>query len=186
MIRRLCAAIALAGALSACSPKAEGPPPDPRLDKLFVELRGAPDAEAALKIETQIWERWRSSGSPTVDILLERATIAQAHGQPDLALQLLDEAEGLAPDFAEIWNRRAAIAYEMEDRAAALQAIHETLTREPRHFGALAGLGLIFETLGKQDAALEAYEAALKQHPHFEPARQGQMRLKSKIAGREA
>lgn len=186
MIRRFLAAVALAGALMACSPERAGPPPDPRLDALFVELRSAPDAEAALKIETQIWERWRSSGSPTVDILLERATLAQVHGQTDLALQLLDEAEGIAPDFAEIWNRRAAIAYEMQDRAAALEAIHQTLTREPRHFGALAGLGLIFEGLNKQDAALEAYEAALEQHPHFEPARQGVMRLKSKIAGREA
>ena len=159
---------------------------DPQLDALFVQLEGADTAAAAEQVEQQIWARWADSGSPTVNILLERAAAAERDGDADLALRFLDQASDLAPDYAEPWNRRANIAYEADDYSGAIAAIQETLKREPRHFGALAGLGLIYEELGQQRAALEAFRAALVIHPNYEIAIQGVRRLEPRVDGRDA
>jgi tetratricopeptide (TPR) repeat protein len=159
---------------------------DPELDQLFTQLEQAPDSEVAAPIERAIWTRWADSGSPTVNILLERAAAAQSEGDSDAAGRFLDQASDLAPEYAEPWNRRANLAYESEDYRGAISAIQETLKREPRHFGALAGLGLIYEELGQERAALEAYRAALAIHPHYETAIQGVRRLEPRVDGRDA
>jgi len=103
-----------------------------------------------------------------------------------LAGRYLDQATDLAPAFAEPWNRRANLAYAAEDYSGAIAAIQETLRREPRHFAAYAGLGLIYEELGQERPALEAFRAALAIHPHYEPARQGVQRLEPRVEGRDA
>ncbi len=160
--------------------------PDPELDDLFAQLEAAPDAQAAATIEQRIWVEWSDSGSPTVNVLLERATAAESAGDAELAGRFLDQASDLAPEYAEPWNRRANLAYRAEDYRGAIAAIQETLKREPRHFGALAGLGLIYEELGQQRAALEAFRAALAIHPHYETALQGVRRLEPRVDGRDA
>jgi tetratricopeptide (TPR) repeat protein len=159
---------------------------DPALDRLFAQLEEAPDAAAAATVEQAIWTHWADSGSPTVNILLERAAAAESSGDPELAARFLDQASELAPDYAEPWNRRANLAYRAEDYPGAIAAIQETLKREPRHFGALTGLGLIYEELGQQRAALEAFRAALAIHPHYETAVQGVRRLEPRVDGRDA
>jgi tetratricopeptide (TPR) repeat protein len=159
---------------------------DPELDNLFSQLEQAPDSAAAASAEQAIWQHWSDSGSPTVNILLERAAAAESAGDADLAGRFLDQASDLAPDYAEPWNRRANLAYRAEDYRGAIAAIQETLKREPRHFGALAGLGLIYEELGQQRAALEAFRAALAIHPHYETALQGVRRLEPRVDGRDA
>lgn len=187
MLRRALLVVFLAAGLAACGINAgSGPPRDPQLDILFAELQAAPDAQTARPIEEQIWGRWRNSGSATVDILLERASAAENAGDPTLATEFLAQASDLAPNFAEPWNRRAVIAYDAQDYAGAISAIQETLRREPRHFGALTGLALIYEDIGRERAALEAYRAALRVHPHFEEARRGVQRLEPRVDGREA
>jgi tetratricopeptide (TPR) repeat protein len=159
---------------------------DPELDALFTQLEQSPDPGAAASIEQEIWQRWADSGSPTVNVLLERAAAAENAGDAELAGRFLDQASDLAPDYAEPWNRRANLAYRAEDYPGAIAAIQETLKREPRHFGALAGLGLIYEELGQQRAALEAFRAALAIHPHYETALQGVRRLEPRVDGRDA
>ncbi|MEZ5995225.1 MAG: hypothetical protein R3C25_05680 [Hyphomonadaceae bacterium] len=181
--------IALFAALTLCACSAGAPAPsrpDPELDALFAQLERAEDAAQAGPVEQAIWARWADSGSPTVNILLERATAAENDGDAELAERFLDQASDLAPDYAETWNRRANLAYSADDFAGAISAIQETLKREPRHFGALAGLGLIYEELGQQRAALEAFRAALVIHPHYEVALQGVRRLEPRIDGRDA
>ena len=121
---------------------------DPELDALFVQLEQAEDAAAAAPIELAIRERWADSGSPTVNILLERAAAAEREGDADLAGRFLDQASDLAPDYAEPWKRRANLAYSAEDYPGAIAAIQETLKREPRHFEAMAGLGLRLRRTG--------------------------------------
>ncbi len=186
MIRTLFA-ITLAFMLAACGLGAPAAVrADPALDALFTQLAQAPDDAAAAQVEAEIWTRWANSGSPTVDILLERAAAAQSDGDSELALRFLDQASDLAPEFAEPWNRRANLAYEADDYPGAVNAIQETLKREPRHFAALAGLGLIYEELGQHRAALEAFRAALAVHPHYEAARQGVRRLEPRVDGRDA
>jgi tetratricopeptide (TPR) repeat protein len=186
-MRHLLLAVILTVALTACGRADRAAVrPDPELDALFVQLEQAADARAAEAIEQQIWAQWADSGSPTVDILLERAAAAEDAGDAELANRFLDQASDLAPDYAEPWNRRANLAYSAEDYAGAIAAIQETLRREPRHFGALAGLGLIYEELGQPRAALEAFRAALAIHPHYEDARQGVRRLEPRVDGRDA
>jgi tetratricopeptide (TPR) repeat protein len=156
---------------------------DPQLDRLFEQLKAAPNAEAARPIEERIWARWARSGSASVDILLERATQAENAGDPELAKEFLTQASDLAPSFAEPWNRRAVIAYDAHDYSGAVAAIQETLRREPRHFGALTGLALIYEDLGRLGPALAAYRAALDVHPYFPEARRGVARLTPRVEG---
>lgn len=172
--------------LAACAP--QGPAParhDAALEALFVELEQADEASAA-GIEARIWSRWADSGSPTVNILLERANAAETAGDAELALRFLDQAGDLAPEFAEVWNRRANLAYDSEDYSGAVAAIQETLKRQPRHFAALAALGLIYEELGQEKAALDAFRAALAIHPHYQAALQGVERLEPRVDGRDA
>lgn len=186
-MRRFVFALAAAFALASCGPSANAPTrADPELDSLFVQLEQAPDAETAAPIEQQIWQRWSDSGSPTVNVLLERAAAAESDGDAELAERFLDQASDLAPEYAEPWNRRANLAYRGEDFPGAIAAIQETLKREPRHFGALTGLGLIYEELGQLRAALEAYRAALAIHPNYETAAQGVRRLEPRVDGRDA
>lgn len=180
-VRNWLAALMLAFAV-AC---AEQQPPrgDPALDPLFEQLRAAPNAAAAAQIEARIWEAWEDSGSPTVDVLLDRAEAAEVRGDTGAARRFLDEATDLLPEYAEAYNRRAVLAFGAQDFQAALSDINETLAREPRHFGALTGLGVIYESLGQDAAALKAYREALAIHPHFEQARQGEARLKLRVEG---
>ncbi|MDX2275297.1 MAG: tetratricopeptide repeat protein [Hyphomonadaceae bacterium] len=183
---RVLAFAVFAALLAACGQQAMRAPSDPALDALFVELAAAPDDASAQALETQIWARWADSGSPTVNVLLERASAAEEAGESELALRFLDQASDLAPNYAEPWNRRASLAYKAEDYSGAINAIQETLKREPRHFGALAGLGLIYEELGQERSALEAFRAALAINPHYESARRGVARLEPRVDGRDA
>ncbi|MBL8530717.1 MAG: tetratricopeptide repeat protein [Hyphomonadaceae bacterium] len=185
-MRRTFFALCIALALAACGGGDTAVRADPQLDALFTELESAPDAQTAQPIEDAIWAHWANSGSPTVDVLLERAAAAQEAGDPELAARYLDQASDLAPEYAEPWNRRANLAYRADDYAGAIAAIQETLRREPRHFGALAGLGMIYEELGQNRAALEAFRAALAIHPHYETAIQGVRRLEPLVEGRDA
>lgn len=159
---------------------------DPALETLFAQLSQAEDAASAAPLEAEIWARWADSGSPTVNILLERANAAQSVGDSDMALRFLDRASALAPDFAEPWNRRATLAYDADDRPGAIAAIMETLKRQPRHFAAMGALGLIYEELGQDRKALEAFRSALAVHPFYELALQGVRRLEPRVDGREA
>jgi len=185
-MRRFVLAFAAALTLASCGADTRAARADPELDGLFEQLHQAPDAAAATPIQQAILAKWSDSGSPTVNILLERATAAAAEGDQELAEGFLDQASALAPDYAEPWRLRANIAYGVEDYAGAIEAIQETLKREPRHFGAMAGLGLIYEELGQQRAALEAFRAALVIHPNYDVALEGVRRLEPRVDGRDA
>src|SRR5262249_54225062 len=186
-MRKFLIGLVCALSLAACGVGGHAPlRADPQLDALFTQLEQAPDDASAAGIESQIWSHWSDSGSPTVNILIERAAAAEGEGNAELAERFLEQASDLAPNFAEPWNRRANLAYRAHDYSGAIAAIQETLKREPRHFGALAGLGLIYEELGQNRAALQAFRAALAIHPHYEIARQGVRRLEPKVEGRDA
>jgi tetratricopeptide (TPR) repeat protein len=159
---------------------------DPRLDPLFIELKAAPDALSASVVEAKIWRIWSESGSATVDILLERAQAAEAAGDVTLARSFLDQAVQILPDYAEAYSRRAVLAFDANDRPAAIADIEDALKREPRHFGALVGLGSIYESIGQKRAAYEAYKSALEIDPFLERAKQGVARLAPTFEGRDA
>jgi len=85
------------------------------------------------------------------------------------------------PTFAEAWNRRATLYYLMGNFDASVRDIQETLAREPRHFGALSGLGLINSALERWDSAVKAYEEALRVNPFLPGAKKNVEDLRKKL-----
>jgi tetratricopeptide (TPR) repeat protein len=155
------------------------------LDTLFDALKIAPDPESAKAIEERIWAVWVVSGSDTCNLLMGRVKEAADDKDYDLAIKLLDAVIALKPDYAEAWNRRATVYYLEKDYGRALADIGEVLAREPRHFGALSGLGLILQEIGDDKHALEAYSRALAIDPHLEHVGEVVKMLRDKVEGRD-
>ncbi|MDB5660561.1 MAG: Tetratricopeptide 2 repeat protein [Cypionkella sp.] len=155
-----------------------------KLDELFARLQKADAAEAA-QIESDIWMEWSKSGSPAMDLLLQRGKDAMANGQPDVAVEHLTALIDHAPDFAEAWNARATAYYQLGEFGPSLSDLGQVLTLNPRHFGALSGLGSIFEELGKPAQALEVYKATLKIDPHAPGVEEAVSRLETELQGKD-
>ncbi len=155
------------------------------LDRLFDALKVAPDDESAKYIENRIWAIWFASGSDTANLLMTRVKAATEAKNTDLALKLLDAIIDIKPDFVEAWNRRATLYYSKKDFGRALEDIHEVLAREPRHFGALSGLGIILQEIGDEKRALAAFRRALAIHPHLERIPDLAKKLADKVDGRD-
>lgn len=152
-------------------------------DEMFEKLKNAPSESEAHDVSLDIWASWMESGSPTVDLIMHRAIAAQKAGDLATARAFYDRAILIKPDNPESWNRRATIFLADENYSEALRDINQTLTLEPRHFGAWTGLGIILETLGADKEALEAFREALKIYPSLPQARQGVARLRAKVEG---
>jgi tetratricopeptide (TPR) repeat protein len=155
------------------------------LDTLFRALKIAPDEASAKAIEDRIWAIWMSSDSDTCNLLMSRVKDATEDKDYDLAVKLLDAVVTIKPDYVEAWNRRATLHYIKHEYGQALADIREVLAREPRHFGALAGLGLILEDIGDDKHALEAYQAALAIDPHLRNLPDVVKTLREKVEGRD-
>jgi tetratricopeptide (TPR) repeat protein len=155
------------------------------LDELFERLAAAKDLDEAKGIAGLIERRWMRSGSDTADLLMTRAGEAMQAKEYPLAIELLDRVITLQPDWAEAWNRRATAFFLLEDPASSMADIRQVLAREPRHFGAWAGLGHIYLSGGDKKRALEAYRKALAIHPHLETLRTAVERLAPEVDGRD-
>jgi len=155
------------------------------LDFLFEALKIAPDEASAKAIEERIWSVWLASGSDTCNLLMTRAKTAIDAEKLDLAVKLLDAIVEIKPDYVEAWNRRATVFYMKKDYGHALSDIGQVLLREPRHFGALAGLGTILQDIGDDKHALEVYRRAIAVDPHLEGIADKVKSLAEKVEGRE-
>ena len=152
------------------------------LDDLFAKLLTA-DAPTSERLEQDIWREWSKSGSPAMDLLLQRGRDAMAVGDNDAAIEHLTALIDHAPDFAEGWNARATAYFQAGKLGPSISDIGHVLTLNPRHFGALAGLGMIFEQLEKPEKALDVYRAALAIHPHLAGVLESIARLEADAAG---
>ena len=155
------------------------------LDFLFGALKAAPDDASAKHVEARIWAIWMQTPSDTAALLMLRAKAAMEAQQTDVALKLLDSVIKLRPDYVEGWNRRATLYYLQNDYAHSLADIQQVLTREPRHFGALAGLGMIMQDIGDDKRALDAFRRALAINPHLEKVPELVKSLSEKVDGRD-
>jgi tetratricopeptide (TPR) repeat protein len=155
------------------------------LDFLFGALKAAPDEASAKHVEARIWALWMQTPSDTAALLMMRAKAAMDAQQIDVALKLLDAVVKLRPDYVEGWNRRATLYYLKNDYAHSLEDIEQVLVREPRHFGALAGLGMIMQDLGDEKRALDAFRKALAINPHLEKVPELVKALSEKVEGRD-
>ncbi len=151
------------------------------LDSLFGKLHGIKSAKNAERLAGAIWRIWRRSGSPTADLLLIQAERAMQAGEQRIAILILSTIIDQNPDFTEAWNKRATAYFIGNDFDRSIADINEVLDREPRHFGALSGLGLIYQRLGKKQKALAAFRRALAIHPHLKDARRAIKRLSGKV-----
>ena len=138
------------------------------LDFLFGALKAAPDDETAKAIEHRIWAVWMVTRSDTANLLMTRVRKAIEDKDLDLALTLLDAIVKIKPDYVEAWNRRATVYFMKNEYGKSLADVREVLKREPRHFGALSGLGLILQDVGNDKLALEAYRRAVAVYPRLQ------------------
>jgi tetratricopeptide (TPR) repeat protein len=153
------------------------------LDRLFADLKKARSEAAAERITSEIWRSWSDSGSANINLLMEWAQRATGRREFAAALDMLDQVVLLAPDFAEGWNRRATLHFMMENMARSMADIERTLALEPRHFGALSGMGNILRARGEKELALKAFERALDVYPMMRATQTAVGELADEIAG---
>src|SRR3984893_10584405 len=135
------------------------------LDALFVRLRNAGDPGDAQRIASSIERVWLQSDSELANLSIQRATVSMQARQYPLALSLFDKLVALEPDWAEAWNQRAATRFLTGDTDGAMADIDRVIKLEPRHFGALAGMGMILQGAGLEKSALEIFKKALGIYP---------------------
>ena len=154
-----------------------------RLDELFTELSRTAAAADARVIEGRIWSEWMSSGSATVDLMMGWAARAAQTGKHGIAFDYLDQIILIVPDYAEAWNRRATLHFMRGDYDKSVADIEETLKREPRHFGALSGLGQIMLRRERPALARDAFRRTLEVYPANKAAQEALTQLEEELTG---
>lgn len=174
-----------APSITPAPPLAQEQTREARLAALFESLKAESDADAAGEIENEILDVWLASGSDTVDLLMDWTLQAMESKQYPRALDFLDRIILMEPAYVEGWNKRATVYFLLDDYGMALSDIGKVLELEPRHFGALSGLGIIFRSLGEDDRAKAAFRAALDIDPHLTNVREELESLESETAGED-
>jgi tetratricopeptide (TPR) repeat protein len=182
-MRILSAVVAVVAGCVLAAHSADARQDDPRLKDLFGELKGATSSLEARVIETKIWQIWAENADPRIDALMDRGIDAMSRSDTDTALAVFSQVVKLDDKFAEGFNKRATVEFMRHDFAASVADIERTLALEPRHFGALAGLGHVYLALHKKAAALKAFEAALAIDPKLEHVQQTVEELKQELEG---
>jgi len=165
------------------TPAASAAAEDDKLASLFEALRRERSPTKARGISQEVMAQLAQSGSATIDLLMQWATTAIGEKRNAAALDFLDQATLLQPDFAEGWNRRAGLHYAMGDRRKSMADIHQVLQREPRHFGAIAGMAAILSDAGQDELALKAWQRYLEIYPADRNAQEATIKLSEKLAG---
>ncbi len=171
--------------------KALAPKPEPAvlrqqaLDELFKRLGAADDPEAAQALAEAIRHVWMQSQSDTAALIMQRAALATEARNYPLALSLLDKVVSLEPAWAEAWNERATVRFLSDDDEGAMADIDRVMKLEPRHFGALRGMGAILQRAGLEKRALEAYKKALEIYPAQPDLKDAVEKLTLEVNGRD-
>lgn len=152
------------------------------LDGLFSRLAN-PDNPDWEQVQSQIWAAWNRSGSASMDLLANRADGALEAKDYEAAMVFLNDLTRLAPDFAEGWNKRATVHFIEGRYGESIDDIARTLALEPRHFGALSGLGIILDRIGDKKGALDAYRKVIEIHPNLPGAQDGVKKLSKEVEG---
>ena len=154
-----------------------------RLDELFGQLKRERNEKAAERIASRIGEEWSHSGSASIDLMMTWSQTAMDGKKFDVALDFLDQVVTMEPTYAEGWNRRATVHFMMQNYAKSMADISHTLELEPRHFGALSGMGQIMKNTGRNELALEAWQRVLDIYPMMRSAQNEVATLSEELAG---
>jgi tetratricopeptide (TPR) repeat protein len=138
---------------------------------LLAALRDA-DARVRGLAERALWEVWSRSGNEDVDHLLRAGVVEMQHGQLEASIDTFSEVIRLRPEFAEGWNKRATVLYLVGEYRKSAADCDEVLKRNPSHFGALSGYGMIWLRLDEPARALERFEQALAVNPNLDSVRE--------------
>lgn len=166
-------------------PRPQRGDPAHNLDRLFSALKVAPTPESAKFIEGRIWAVWAAQGGDTATLLMSRVRTATQGKDYDLAIKLLTAIIDIKPDFVEAWNRRATLYFHKRDYTLAMADLRAVLAREPRHFGAWAGIGMILNDVGDERHALAAFRRAVELYPRMERIPDLVKKLTETVDGRD-
>lgn len=153
------------------------------LANLYEQLEAAENKESAGLIAETIEKLWQTSGSATIDLLMQRAQTAIESEDLQTALKILNAIVTLEPDYFEGWNKRAMVHFLRKEYGQSLGDLRHVLALEPRHFRAINGLGLILQQLGQKESALKVFRRVLKVYPHFDSAQQAERELSREVEG---
>ena len=154
-----------------------------QLDELFSALKAAKSQSEADPIAASIWSIWNKSGSAAIDDMMQFALKLMNSAAFAPALEVLNTIVQKAPGYAEGWNRRATLYYILDEYDLSLRDCEEVLRREPRHFGALAGMGMIAIAQGQDAAALKHYRRAVQVNPFLRERQEMIPALEKKVEG---
>jgi tetratricopeptide (TPR) repeat protein len=171
-------------AAAAALPAIAGPavPPN-QIDSLFKALHQAGSPEEAKPIEDQINILFLQSGSPSVDLLMTRASVALAAGDKDAARKLIQAVTDIAPNYAEGWHHRAELEAEANQDESAMISLGHVITINPREFSAMNELATMLEDYGDKAAALKLYKKALALDPQLDGADRHEKALEREVEG---
>ncbi|MBP2297838.1 tetratricopeptide repeat protein [Azospirillum picis] len=154
-----------------------------QLDSLFQALRSTTDVAYAESVEEHIWDFWLEHPDPAMVHDLRAGVLSLNNDDYQAALHAFDAAVTRDPSYAEGWNKRASAHYMLGDYAAAMTDLHHALSLEPRHFGALVELGLVYLSIGDERVALRAFDAALAINPHLDRVRDQADSIRHRLNG---
>jgi tetratricopeptide (TPR) repeat protein len=117
--------------------------------------------------EQALWVLWGRSGDEAVDRLMSRGVEQMQDGRHAEAIATFSEVIRRKPEFAEGWNKRATVHYLAGNLDASLADCDEVLRRNPQHFGALSGYGLIYFKQAKYEEAIAWWRRALEVNPNM-------------------
>ncbi len=182
-MRRAIGFAVLSVVLALLGPGARAGQDDPRLAALFDKLKTTESVAEAKAAEILIWQIWIENKDAETERLMRHGIEAMTEDDEEEALDAFTAVVKRDKNFAEGWNKRATVEYLMGNFEASVIDIEHTLALEPRHFGALSGLGQIYLHLDRKPQALKAFQAALAINPHLDSVRSTVEELKKEVEG---
>ena len=135
------------------------------LNQLFNELK-IEDKNISHEVEQKIWKIWSTHPKDNkLTSMLATGTNFVNNNQYSKAIEIFTKVINLDPSWAEAWNKRATVLYLTGEFEKSQNDIDEVLKLEKRHFGALAGQGLVNIELENYEKAITSYEEVMKIYP---------------------
>ena len=153
---------------------------DTRLPNLFQELYDSTNDSQINQIASKIWNIWHETNDIKIEADFYRGMESLRTHDLIMSIAFFTQVIEKKSNFAEAWNKRATVYYMMGDFDKSMHDINETLKLEPRHFGAMDGMGLIFIHLHQYENAIKIYEQMLEIFPNNQT-----LKNKKKIDERE-
>ncbi len=150
---------------------------DDRLDDLFSTLLISSNLTTIRATENQIWAIWFEHPNDDVEQLMQLGVTRMNYNRYADAMLIFTQLIENFPDYAEGWNRRATLHYVLGNYDESIADIERVLELEPRHFGALSGLGLVYLQQEQLAKAKEAFENLINVHPNSPNAQENLRRV---------